>query len=157
MISKLRSRLTYANVMATVAAFVALGGSSYAALTVDDLADPSGVVKLDPGEDKLLLEAGPFSLTAHCRVDGDSLVSEVTAATTKDGTVFQAAGAGSGPLPVGETRQLVNASDPTGAVVVDGRTFLLSASKQKTLAGYVASGVNSLGSGCFAVGTPLGG
>jgi hypothetical protein len=34
MLSKLRSRLTYANVMATVAVFLALGGSSYAALRV---------------------------------------------------------------------------------------------------------------------------
>jgi hypothetical protein len=33
-LSKLRSRLTYANVVATLALFVALGGSSYAALTV---------------------------------------------------------------------------------------------------------------------------
>src|SRR5215212_5248730 len=34
MLSSFRSRLTYANVMATIAVFVALGGSSYAALTV---------------------------------------------------------------------------------------------------------------------------
>ena len=34
LLSKLRSRLTYANVMATVALFVALGGSSYAAIKV---------------------------------------------------------------------------------------------------------------------------
>jgi hypothetical protein len=33
-LSKLRTRLTYANVMATVAVFIALGGSSYAAITV---------------------------------------------------------------------------------------------------------------------------
>jgi hypothetical protein len=33
-LSKLRPRLTYANVMATVAVFIALGGSSYAALKV---------------------------------------------------------------------------------------------------------------------------
>jgi hypothetical protein len=33
-LAKLRSRLTYANVVATVAVFIALGGSSYAALTV---------------------------------------------------------------------------------------------------------------------------
>src|SRR3954453_265581 len=32
--ARIRSRLTYANVMATIAVFVALGGSSYAALTV---------------------------------------------------------------------------------------------------------------------------
>ena len=32
--SKLRHRLTYANVMATVAVFIALGGSSYAAVTL---------------------------------------------------------------------------------------------------------------------------
>lgn len=32
--SKLRPRLTYANVMATVAVFIALGGSSYAAVTL---------------------------------------------------------------------------------------------------------------------------
>ena len=31
---KLRQRLTYANVMSTLALFVALGGSSYAALTI---------------------------------------------------------------------------------------------------------------------------
>lgn len=34
MLSKLRARLTYANVMATIAVFVALGGSSYAAVTL---------------------------------------------------------------------------------------------------------------------------
>jgi hypothetical protein len=33
-LAKLRSRLTYANVMATIAVFVALGGSSYAAVTL---------------------------------------------------------------------------------------------------------------------------
>ena len=32
--SRIRSKLTYANVMSTVAVFVALGGSSYAALTI---------------------------------------------------------------------------------------------------------------------------
>ena len=31
---RLRDRLTYANVVATIALFVALGGSSYAALTL---------------------------------------------------------------------------------------------------------------------------
>ncbi len=34
MFTKLRARLTYANVMATVAVFIALGGSSYAAITI---------------------------------------------------------------------------------------------------------------------------
>jgi hypothetical protein len=34
MLGKLRARLTYANVMATIAVFVSLGGSSYAALRV---------------------------------------------------------------------------------------------------------------------------
>ena len=32
--SRLRGKLTYANVMSTVAVFVALGGSSYAALSI---------------------------------------------------------------------------------------------------------------------------
>ena len=34
MLSAVRARLTYANVMATAAVFIALGGSSYAALKV---------------------------------------------------------------------------------------------------------------------------
>ena len=34
MLSKLRQRLTYANVMSTLAVFIALGGSSYAAFTI---------------------------------------------------------------------------------------------------------------------------
>jgi len=34
MFSRLRGRLTYANVIATIALFVALGGSSYAAMTI---------------------------------------------------------------------------------------------------------------------------
>ena len=34
MLTTLRQRLTYANVMSTVAVFIALGGSSYAALTI---------------------------------------------------------------------------------------------------------------------------
>jgi hypothetical protein len=33
-IEAIRRRLTYANVMATLAVFIALGGSSYAALTI---------------------------------------------------------------------------------------------------------------------------
>ena len=43
MLDKLRQRLTYANVMSTVAVFVALGGSSYAALQIDsgDIANNS--------------------------------------------------------------------------------------------------------------------
>jgi hypothetical protein len=42
-LGKLRQRLTYANVMATLAVFVALGGSSYAALQIDssDIANNS--------------------------------------------------------------------------------------------------------------------
>ena len=32
--TRLRQRLTYANVMSTLAVFIALGGSSYAALTI---------------------------------------------------------------------------------------------------------------------------
>ena len=157
MFRTVRSKLTYANLMATVAIFVALGGSSYAALSLgDDLTDPNGVVKLDPGEDKLLLEGGPFTVTAHCRVEGDEVKAEVTAETTKEGSVFHADGIGSGPLPVGESRQLTTANGPVDQVDVAGRTFILSASKQKTLAGYVGSGVNSLGSACFALATPLG-
>jgi hypothetical protein len=156
MFRTMRSRLTYANVMATVAIFVAFGGSSYAALSLgDDLTDPNGVVKLEPGEDKVLLEGGPFTLTAHCRVEGDEVRAEVTAETTKDGSVYHADGLGSGPLPVGESRQLTNSNGPVGQVDVSGRTFILSASKQKTLAGYVGSGVNSIGSACFALATPF--
>jgi hypothetical protein len=34
-LTKLRQRLTYANVMSTLAVFIALGGSSYAALTIN--------------------------------------------------------------------------------------------------------------------------
>ena len=34
MLAKLRQRLTYANVMSTLAVFIALGGSSYAAMTI---------------------------------------------------------------------------------------------------------------------------
>ena len=34
MLAKLRSRLNYANVVATLALFVALGGSSYAAISI---------------------------------------------------------------------------------------------------------------------------
>ncbi len=43
MLENLRQRLTYANVMSTVAVFVALGGSSYAALKIDsgDIANNS--------------------------------------------------------------------------------------------------------------------
>jgi hypothetical protein len=42
-LDQLRQRLTYANVMATVAVFIALGGSSYAALQIDsgDIANNS--------------------------------------------------------------------------------------------------------------------
>ena len=35
MLQRLRRRLTYANVMSTLAVFIALGGSSYAAVTIN--------------------------------------------------------------------------------------------------------------------------
>lgn len=43
MLDRLRQRFTYANVMATIAVFIALGGSSYAALQIDsgDIANNS--------------------------------------------------------------------------------------------------------------------
>ena len=43
MLDQLRKRLSYANVMATIAVFIALGGSSYAALRIDsgDIANNS--------------------------------------------------------------------------------------------------------------------
>ena len=43
MLARLRQRLTYANVMSTAAVFIALGGSSYAALQIDsaDIANNS--------------------------------------------------------------------------------------------------------------------
>ena len=43
MIERIRSRLTYANVVATLALFIALGGTSYAVLRVgtDDVVDNS--------------------------------------------------------------------------------------------------------------------
>ena len=40
MLAKLRSRLTYANVMSTLAVFIALGGSSYAAVTINGIEHP---------------------------------------------------------------------------------------------------------------------
>ncbi len=45
MLGKLRSRLTYANVMATLGVFVALGGTAYAANTVFSTDIVDGQVK----------------------------------------------------------------------------------------------------------------
>jgi hypothetical protein len=45
MLAKLRSRLTYANVVATLALFVALGGSSYAAVKIKNNSVGSAQVK----------------------------------------------------------------------------------------------------------------
>jgi hypothetical protein len=47
MLSRLRARLTYANVIATVAMFVALGGSSYAALNLPKNAVGAAQLKKD--------------------------------------------------------------------------------------------------------------
>ena len=39
MLNRIRERLTYANVMSTLAVFIALGGSSYAAATISGSID----------------------------------------------------------------------------------------------------------------------
>ena len=64
MLSRLRARLTYANVTATLALFVALGGSSYAALKLPPNSVGSEQVK--PGS----LRASDFKASERSRLRG---------------------------------------------------------------------------------------
>jgi hypothetical protein len=64
MLSRLRARLTYANVTATLALFVALGGSSYAALKLPPNSVGSAQVK--PGS----LRASDFKASERSRLRG---------------------------------------------------------------------------------------
>jgi hypothetical protein len=64
MLSRVRARLTYANVAATIALFVALGGSSYAALTLPRNSVGSEQVK--PGS----LRASDFKASERSRLRG---------------------------------------------------------------------------------------
>jgi hypothetical protein len=64
MLSRLRARLTYANVAATLALFVALGGSSYAALNLPPNSVGSEQVK--PGS----LRASDFKASERSRLRG---------------------------------------------------------------------------------------
>ena len=53
--SKLRSRLTFANVVSMVALFVALGGSSYAAVTITGKQIKDSSITTDDIKDRSLL------------------------------------------------------------------------------------------------------
>ena len=64
MLSRLRARLTYANVAATLALFIALGGSSYAALNLPPNSVGSKQVK--PGS----LRASDFKASERSRLRG---------------------------------------------------------------------------------------
>jgi hypothetical protein len=76
---KLRQRLTYANVMSTLAVFIALGGSSYAALkisgrNIDNRSIPAKKLKRNSITGREVRESRlnvPFARNAH-RLDGFS-------------------------------------------------------------------------------------
>lgn len=169
MIRKLRSRLTYANVLATIAIFVALGGSAYAlSITGDEVVDGSlsdadiatiknsdGVVKLALGETKTILRRGPVRLKANCTLDGANTRAEVTVSSTAEGTVA-VAGPSGGPLPVGLERQLINADGAPEETEAGSTTLFVARPNGKMFTGLTGTGIHALGADCYAVATTLG-
>jgi hypothetical protein len=111
LIAGLRRRLTYANVMATIAVFIALGGGAYAAAKIDsgdvkdnslksvDLKDGKGVQGADVAPDSLggaaidetSLGKVPSATSADSATDADTLDGKDSgdfAAAGSDATVF---------------------------------------------------------------------
>jgi len=105
---KLRSRLTYANVMATIAVFIALGGSSYAAMQVT-------------GDDvpKDALTGADIKNLSGRDVRNDSLtgkdVKNLTGADIKNGTL-QAKDFASGDVPGATGESMLTGSTQSGAI-----------------------------------------
>ena len=144
-----------------------LTGAQIDDLTGADIADDSvpdeklenvktsdGVTKLGPGENAVLIEEEPFIVRGTCTDDGaGSFISEVTVETTEDGSVWNSPVGGSGLLPVGETRQIVNADD--AEVEIKGETFMLAAPSGTMVTGYAGAGINALGTPCFTLATAL--
>ncbi len=114
--AKLRSRLTYANVMATVAVFIALGGSSYAALQVTSRNVPKDAltgadIKRLTGKDVL----------ANSLTGGD--IKGLTSADVQNGRLL-AEDFASGQLPKGEKGEKGEKGAPGATnVVVRAETY----------------------------------
>src|SRR5918999_5315472 len=106
--TNLRSRVTYANVMATIAVFIALGGSSYAALRVTGKHVP-----------KDALTGADIKNLSGRDVRNDSLtgkdVQNLTGADIKNGTL-RAEDFASGPVPGATGESMLTGSTQSGAI-----------------------------------------
>ncbi|HZA89167.1 MAG TPA: hypothetical protein VE401_02955 [Solirubrobacterales bacterium] len=111
MLSNLRRRLTFANVMSTIAVFVALGGGAYAAAKVDsgDIEDDS-VRSKDIKDDKL---KGKDVKTDKLRGDD---IDESTLVGVKAGNVLSAVVSN----PAGASNATVVRAGQEGTTVTEG-------------------------------------
>ena len=102
MLAALRSRLTYANVMATIAVFVALGGSSVAAVSMHANSVGSGAIKNDSVRSRDVKDGALRGDDIKNKsIKGRDLVANsITSRTVKDHSL-KALDFKAGQLPVG--------------------------------------------------------
>ena len=93
MLSCLRSQLTYANVMATIAVFVALGGSSYAVIRVGSSEIEDGSVRSRDLKDGTIAERDVRRSSLGRRSIREGSLRRVPRARVADGLSPQAEGA----------------------------------------------------------------
>lgn len=181
MVSMIRERVGSAHLIALLALFVALGGSAYAggligtskiknnAVTTAKIKNASvtaakmkeyfnsGVVKLDDGEDKVMLERGPFTFLADCEDIGfDESVAHLWVRNTgASNALLQSQynnGDGSSPtLAPGELLEAfstVSGPDPLWLGGYRNMFSVTSSDGSTSLVGGGTIGVKVLGSDC---------
>jgi hypothetical protein len=113
---RLRARLTYANVIATLALFVALGGSSYAAIKLPKNSVGSGQIKTNP--------VGSSEVKQGSLGTGDFKSSQLAALEGPRGPQ------GAAGAPGVSGYQLLSESEPTTATTFKAHTVTCPAGKQ---------------------------
>jgi hypothetical protein len=159
MLSKFRSRLTYANVMATIAVFLALGGGAYAAFKLPKNSVGTKQIKTGAVTPKKLAPSTKRLLRGQQGARGDTGPQGARGDTGQTGNPgpsdVYAAGAGFGALTATYT-QVAVITVPAGSYLLGGKTTILAhAADTSAIADCVIATTIAAGSGTFDQGSAV--
>jgi hypothetical protein len=134
-----------------------VGNDSLTANDIADIISSGGVTQVAVGEEKTLLQDGPFTVTAICLANDstnpETRFSQVWITSSEAHSVYDFGNFGGGEIPPGGSARQTVSSDPAW----DGSHLFAAAPSGATLQGYAGAGVHTLGyDDCTAVVSAIG-
>jgi hypothetical protein len=132
-----------------------VGNDSLTAADVADIISSGGLTRIAVGEEKTLLQDGPFTVTATCQPEPVLERSLIVITSSEEHSIASLDGEGTGASEIPDSGRGVFA--PSGSFDWQGSHFFAAAPSGATLEGYMGTGFNVLGyEDCTAVVTAIG-